>query len=195
MKHGNIIQILKNDGVGVMATDTIYGLVGSALSKKAVERIYKLKKRTPSKPFIILISDFNDLKFFNIKIDQFTKKLLQKIWPNPVSVILPCNDAKFAYLHRETKTLAFRIPQKPDLLELLQQTVPLVAPSANPEGLPPAQTIKEAKKYFNDQVDFYQDEGKLISEPSTLIEIKNRKTNILRQGIYNSQILASSEDG
>ena len=184
MKHGNIIQILKNDGVGVMATDTIYGLVGSALSKKAVERIYKLKKRTPSKPFIILISDFNDLKFFNIKIDQFTKKLLQKIWPNPVSVILPCNDAKFAYLHRETKTLAFRIPQKPDLLELLQQTVPLVAPSANPEGLPPAQTIKEAKKYFNDQVDFYQDEGKLISEPSTLIEIKNRKTNILRQGIY-----------
>lgn len=170
MKYDDIVSILKNNGVGVLGTDTIYGLVGSALSKKAVERIYQLKKRAPSKPFIILISDLNDLNHFNIKIDQFIKNFLQEIWPNPVSVVI--------------ETLAFRIPNKPDLLELLKQTGPLVAPSANPEGLPPAQTIKEAKKYFGNNVDFYLDEGKLISEPSTLIEIKNGKINILRQGLY-----------
>ncbi len=165
-----IINLLKGEKVGVLGTDTIYGLVGLALSKKVVEKIYKLKKRTPSKPFIILISDLSDLNHFNIKINSFTKKLLQKIWPNPVSVVI--------------KTLAFRIPNKPDLLSLLKATGPLVAPSANPEGLPSAQTIKEAKIYFGNNVDFYQDEGKLISEPSTLIEIKDNKVNILRQGCY-----------
>lgn len=180
----NVVNILKNEGVGVLGTDTIYGLVGLALSKKVVERIYKLKKRTPSKPFIILIADLNDLNYFNIKINPITKKLLQKIWPNSVSVILPCDDEKFSYLHRGTKTLAFRIPAKPDLLALLKATGPLVAPSSNPEGLPPAQTIKEAKKYFGNNVDFYLNEGKLISQPSTLIEIKKGKINILRQGIY-----------
>lgn len=170
MKHDNIIKILKNDGVGVLATDTIYGLVGSALSKKAVERIYKLKKRTPNKPFIILISNLNDLNYFNIKINSSTKKLLQKIWPNPVSVVI--------------KNLAFRIPDKSDLLEILKQTGPLIAPSVNPEGLSPSQTITDAKKYFGNNVDFYLDSGKLVSEPSTLIKIKNGKINILRQGSY-----------
>lgn len=130
-----ITHILKNGGIGILATETLYGLVGSALSKKAVERIYKLKKRTPSKPFIILISNLNDLNHFNIKINNSIKKFLQKIWPNPVSIILLCHDNKFEYLHRGTNTLAFRIPDKPDLLELLKQTGPLVAPSANPEGL------------------------------------------------------------
>lgn len=189
MKQINITQILKNNGVGVLATDTIYGLVGSALSKRAVERIYQLKKRTPNKPFIILISDLNDLNHFNIKIDEFTKKLLQKIWPNPISVVLSCNDKKFAYLHRGTKTLAFRIPDKPNLLKLLKSTGPLIAPSANPEGLPPAQTIKEAKKYFGDNVDFYQNEGKLISLPSTLIKIENQKIITLRQGGFDKNLL------
>lgn len=182
----NITQLLKNEGVGVLGTDTIYGLVGSALSKKTVERIYQLKKRAPSKPFIILISSIEDLKLFEINFDHDPQTInhLQSLWPNPVSVILPCKDKKFKYLHRETKTLAFRIPNKLNLLEILKQTGPLVAPSANPEGLPPTQTIKEAKKYFGDNIDFYLDEGKIISQSSTLIEIKNNKINILRQGFY-----------
>ncbi|MDO8570098.1 MAG: L-threonylcarbamoyladenylate synthase [Candidatus Daviesbacteria bacterium] len=186
MKHDNIIKILNNDGVGILGTDTIYGLVGLALSKKVVERIYQLKKRIPSKPFIILISSIEDLKLFEINFDQKPQTInhLQSLWPNPVSIVLPCNYEKFEYLHRGTNTLAFRIPNKPGLLELLKQTGPLVAPSANPEGFPPAQTIAEAKKYFGNNVDFYLDSGKLVSEPSTLIEIKDEKINILRQGSY-----------
>ena len=53
---GNIVTILKQGGIGVLPTDTIYGLVGSALSQRAVKRIYKVRKRNPKKPFIILIS-------------------------------------------------------------------------------------------------------------------------------------------
>jgi len=177
-----IIRILHNGGVGVLATDTLYGLVGSALSKKAVRRIYQVRQKNPKKPMIILISSLKDLNLFNIKINNRLRKLLTKFWPGKVSIILKCPSQKFSYLHRGTKTLAFRLPNKKDLVNLIKKVGPLVAPSANLSGLPPAYTIKEAKKYFGKKVDFYVDAGKLFRRPSTLIKIKNNKMIVLRKG-------------
>ena len=177
-----IVEILKKGGVGILPTDTIYGLVGLALSKKAVRRIYELRRRNSKKPMIILIGALADLKLFDIKIDSRLKKQLLKFWPGKVSIILPCRSKKFAYLHRGTKTLAFRWPNKKYLVDLLKKVGPLVAPSVNPEGMPPAQTIRQAKKYFGKRVDFYLDAGKLFQRPSTLIKIKNNQIIVLRKG-------------
>jgi len=178
-----IAEILnKAGGVGVLPTDTIYGVVGRATDKKAVARIYKLRKRNPKKPFIILVSSLRDLNIFSIKLDKQTGKILNKLWPGKVSVVLECGTQKFKYLHRGTNTLAFRLPKKQALLKLLQKTGPLVAPSANPEGLLPAKTINETKKYFGGAVDFYENGGKLVSKPSTLISIKSGKIKVLRPG-------------
>lgn len=170
--------------IGVIPTDTIYGLVGSALNKDVVEHIYKLRKRTPTKPMIILISDLSDLSKFTMQPPGLQLEILNKIWPNPVSVILDCDNPDFEYLHRGTKTLAFRMPNDATLLELLKQTGPLVAPSANFEGEKPATTIEEAKDYFGDSVDFYVDGGKLESEPSTIVKLEGDKFSIIRQGAF-----------
>lgn len=169
-------------GVGVLATDTIYGIVGSALNKKIVERIYRLRKRNPKKPMIILIGSMNDLELFGIKPDRKTSGLLKKIWPGKVSVVLPNKNKKFRYLRRGADSLAFRLPRKKNLTDFLKKTGPLVAPSANWEGYPPAKTIKEAKSYFGNEIDFYVDSGKKESRPSSLAEIKNGKVKILREG-------------
>lgn len=178
----DIVRILKDGGAGVMSTDTIYGIVGSALCKEAVERIYVLRKRNPNKPFIILIASLGDIRRFGILLSHQTKEILQHLWPGKVSVILPCNSNKFSYLHRGTKQLAFRLPQKNSLRTLLKKTGPLVAPSANIEGEPAAQTIKDARKYFGETVDFYVAGGKLVSPPSTLVMIKGKKLAVLRKG-------------
>lgn len=186
----NIIKIIKDGGIGVLPTDTLYGLVGSAMNSKTVERIYKLRRRSPDKPCIILISSTKDLKLFGIKQDKFSKDFLQKNWPNPLSVILACSpreagpEPKFKYLHRGTKSLAFRIPANDDLRAFLALSGPLIVPSANFEGEKPSETIQEAKKYFGNKVDFYQDGGKLSGQPSTLIKIKNHKIDIIRQGAF-----------
>lgn len=177
-----IIEKLNNDGVGILPTDTLYGLVGRALSKKVFERIFNLKNRDSKKPFIILINSIEDLKLFEIEIDDETRKILEKFWPGKVSVILPCDNEKIFYLSMGTGTLAFRIPNKKDLLDLLKATGPLLAPSANPSGESPALTIEEAKEYFGSDVDFYLDEGRLESLPSTLIKIENGKIVVLREG-------------
>jgi L-threonylcarbamoyladenylate synthase len=176
-----IIESIKNDGVGAIPTDTLYGLVGSAFSKKTVARIYRIKKRNSKKPFIILISSIKDLSKFGIELDDFSRNFLQKNWPGPMSVILPCLEKKFIYLHRGTKALAFRCPKKASLLKLIRKTGPLVAPSANPEGLKPAENISEIYKYFGSQIDFYV-RGKVSQTPSTLVEIKNSKIMVLRRG-------------
>jgi len=143
-----VIKLLSAGQIGIMPTDTIYGLVGQALNRETVERIYKVRRRSPGKPLIVLISSVDNLKSFGISLDYKEKMFLNKFWPGQVSVILPCKSSKFKYLHRGTKTLAIRLPKKKSILEILKKTGPLVAPSANPEGLPPANNLKEAKGYF-----------------------------------------------
>ncbi len=182
MNSNLTIKILNSGGVGVIPTDTLYGIVGRADVPQTVERIYRVKERTPSKPFIILISDINDLKKFNIHITEQEKVKLDKYWPGKLSVIFNIKDEKFDYLTRGSKSLAFRLSDKKDLQDLLRQTGPLVAPSANPEGETPAETIEKAKSYFKDLIDFYIDGGILNSEPSTLISLKNGEIKVLRDG-------------
>lgn len=180
-----IIRLIKDGKIGVIPTDTIYGIVGSALNPETVEEIYKLRRRVTGKPFIILIFSIDDLERFGIHITAKQRDFLEKNWPNPVSVVLPCPGEKWKYLHRSTNSLAFRIPKDDGLLKLLKETGPLVAPSANFEGEKPFQTIKEARKYFGDDVDFYVDGGILKSKPSTLLKLNDDGSYIiLRQGSY-----------
>jgi L-threonylcarbamoyladenylate synthase len=182
-------ECLREGGVGILPTDTIYGVVGSALNKKTVARIYRLRKRNPKKPMIILVGDVSNIEPFGVHLGIAAKRMLATLWPGKVSVILPISSsekeamAEFKYLHRGTGTLAFRLPKEAWLRSLLRATGPLVAPSANFEGEPPATTIRAAKKYFGKEVDFYSDAGKLVSEPSTIVAIdKKGKMRLLREG-------------
>ncbi len=188
-KNLNIVKILVAGGVGVLPTDTIYGIVGSALLPKTVARIYRLRRRDPKKPMIILAASKSAVKQFGVSIDP-KGKILDRVWPGKVSVILPVSRkaaAKFRYLHRGTNALAFRVPRPAWLRALLKKTGPLIAPSANFEGKPPASTIREAKKYFGDKADFYVDHGRLAGEPSALIKITKRDIVTLRGKSYNKR--------
>lgn len=178
-----IVPILLSGGIGVFPTDTIYGVIGSAFKKETVERIYKLRKRELKKPMIILISSVNDLRLFGIKLNAKQKNILAKLWPGKVSIIFDCRSKKFSYLHRGTFSLALRLPKDKNLVKILKKTGPLVAPSANLAGDKPAETFGEAKKYFENKVNFYVDHGKLKSMHSTLVKIdENGAVKILRQG-------------
>lgn len=177
----NVIDSLNNGGVGLLPTDTLYGLVARAMDRDAVNRVYKLKNRSDNKPFIILVSSLTDLNKLSIELSPNVSEFIQRVWPGPVSVILPCVDEKLAYLHKGM-SLAIRWPNNKILEDIIKHTGPLVAPSANPEGLKPATNIDDAKTYFGDSVDFYLDDGDLSGEPSTLVSIVDDSIQIIRQG-------------
>jgi L-threonylcarbamoyladenylate synthase len=199
--YQRLIEAIKKGSIGILPTDTLYGLVGSAMSPQAVEKMYDVRERNDQKPFIILISSLADLGKFNIKISKKTAEKLAKIWPGKVSVVFPVKSKKFQYLHRGGKTLAFRLPKNENLIKLIKKTGPLVAPSANREGGKPATTIKKAKQYFGEKiypvksakggakqfnrVNFYVDGGTLRSKPSTLIAFEKDKIITLRAGAVN----------
>ena len=177
-------DILMRNGVVILPTDTLYGIVGRAESKKAINRIYKIKGRDENKPFIVLITSYKDLKKFDVNIDMAQAKFLKKIWPGQVSAILPCKLVKYNYLHRGVKAIAFRMIGKKNLnlFKLINKVGPLVAPSANRQGEKSVGSITEAEKYFGEEVDLYIDGGMKKSVPSTLIKYENKNWVVLRQG-------------
>ncbi len=182
--------LLKEGLVGVIPTDTIYCLLGSAFNKKTVEKIYRLKKYDPKKPIVILISSPKDLKKFGVKVNFWQKRILEKSWPGKISFVLKSPLKKFFYLHRRSNTLAFRVPAKKEVLKLLLITGPLVASSANWENYPPATNIFQAKRYFAKKV-FYLNGGEITGSPSTLIDLTQNKLEVLRVGAFQLSSLRS----
>lgn len=166
----------------VIPSDTLYGVMGSARNPEVVEKIYEIRGRDRSKPLIVLLPDASGLSEFGVAPTPMEKKIMAKYWPGPVTIVFSVPDPKFEYLHRGTHSIAFRVPNKRSLHELLEKSGPLVAPSANPEGKEPAHTIEEAKAYFGASVSEYIDGGRLEGLASTLLQVQDEKIRILRQG-------------
>lgn len=181
LNNGELICAIKNGEIGIVPTDTIYGISCSAFFEESVERIYAVKGRELNKPVIILISDITDLGMFEIKPNKEMKGILEANWPGPISFILPISE-KFNYLSRGLPGLAFRCPANRELVKFLTKTGPLVSTSANISGEAAITNIDDALNVFEDTLDFYVDAGELISEPSTLVDLTSKSPKILRQG-------------
>ena len=156
-----LADVLNNGGLAVVRTDTVYGVLARAEDEAAVDKAYKIKQRDPNKSCIILVDDyssaFGDVP--NISFDE------------PTSVLVESPEAP-QWLLRANSKLAYRIPND-FLKKVIALTGPLIAPSANPESLPPARNINEAKEYFGDNIDLYIDGGEVDEDinPSRLVEI------------------------
>lgn len=175
---------MKGNGVVVMPTDTIYGIVARAENEQAVRHVYFIRKRSPDKPCVMLVGDINQVEKFSVILSEKQKEKISGISEGmkPMSFVVDCPDDKFEYLHRGAKTLAFRLPAPAGLRELLRETGPLIAPSANTEGLPPAENIIEAKKYFGDEVDLYVDGGEIKGKASKIIRLhEDGSATIIRE--------------
>jgi L-threonylcarbamoyladenylate synthase len=185
-KGDKIFMLIKeNNQIAVIPTDTQYGIVTSAVNKKSVEKIYQLRKRSPEKPLIILISSINDITNLGIELSQKQLTILENNWPNPLSIIIPVTNPELEYLHRGKQSLAFRMPKTDWLRQLLKESGPLVAPSANFEGEAPAQNITDAKKYFSEQISFYLDAGILNNPASTIIKLNPDSFDVIRNGAFD----------
>jgi L-threonylcarbamoyladenylate synthase len=174
----NVDKKLAQSGVvGVIPTDTIYGVVARAADQTAVARLYKLKERD-AKPGTVIAASIDQLVELGIPRRYLTA--VTQFWPGAVSVEIPNH---IDYLNQGTGRQAFRIPDDQELLDLLIQTGPLLTTSANLPGERPSMTIAEAKNYFGNDVDFYIDGGDLKDrQPSTIIRVIDDAIEVIRQG-------------
>jgi L-threonylcarbamoyladenylate synthase len=166
-------------GVGVVPTDTVYGLVCRAADPNAVQRLFTVKKREAN-PGTVLAASIQQLIDLGLK-GRYVKAV-ERFWPNSISVVIPCGE-ELAYLHQGKHSLAVRIPADPELRDFLKQTGALMTTSANHPGEPTAHTITGAQEYFGETVDFYVDAGDLGERPaSTIIRVVDDAVEVLRQG-------------
>lgn len=172
-----LIDLLRSGGIAVIRTDTLYGIVGRADNQATVERIYQIKGRAPDKSPIVLISDMSDM--FET-YDTAVHAMLPAYWPGPNSIILPSRDGP-TWITRGNASIAYRLPANPALQALIRAVGALVAPSANPEGLTPAATTDQARRYFGDAVDYYLDGGTVTDQqPSSLFRYQHGTMTRLR---------------
>jgi L-threonylcarbamoyladenylate synthase len=172
-----LIELLKNGAVGVLPTDTVYGLVCSAANAYSVQRLYDLKSRD-HKPGTIIAANINQLVVLGIKARYL--KAVEQFWPGAVSVETPHH---IDYLNMGTGRQAIRIPDVEPLRKLLEQVGALQTTSANEPGEPVATTMAEAEAFFGSKVDFYVDGGDLSNRPpSTIIKVIDDAIEIIREG-------------
>lgn len=162
-----------------MPTDTVYGLVAIAGNESAVGRLYSLKDRK-HKPGTVIAANIEQL--VNLGITRRYLKAVEYLWPNPISVVIPISN-KLEYLHLDTNGIALRIVSNEPLTQLLKQVGPLLTSSANLPGQKVVANVSQAKRSFNDKVDFYVDGGDLSGiVPSTIVRVIDDEIEVLRQG-------------
>lgn len=177
--NDSVAKLLLEGKIGVIPTDTVYGLVCKASNSEAVARLYQLKSRE-HKPGTVIAANIQQLAELGIPLRYV--RAAEQFWPNPISVIV-ASTPELSYLDLGKMTLAVRVPKFPELIKLLNKTGPLLTSSANYPGDPEANNVGQAQKYFGDSVDFYADGGDLSGRtPSTLIRIIDDAVEILREG-------------
>lgn len=172
-----VVSLITGGSVGVIPTDTVYGVVCLAGNPEAVDRLYKLKHRR-RKPGTIVAHDVQQL--IDLGIKKMYLRVAEQFWPASISVVLPHH---LDYLSQGLGSQPFRIPDNKKLLSLLAKTGPLLTSSANPPDEPIADTVAKAKAYFHESVDYYVDGGNLSgSLASTIVKVVDDAVVIVRQG-------------
>lgn len=178
------IKLIKQGKVIVCPTDTVYGLIADATNKKAVEKIFKIKKRSIKKPIPIFVKDLKIAKKL-AKIDKKQERILKSIWPGKVTVVLKRKKTKMKLYGVDKKTIALRIPNfKPVNFLLEKLNKPLIGTSANISSKPPSTKIREVTPQFKNQKyqpDLVIDTGNLPkSKPSIVLDLTIWPPKILR---------------
>jgi L-threonylcarbamoyladenylate synthase len=177
-------EIIKKGGLVAFPTETVYGLGADAFNPVAVARIFEVKRRPYFDPLIVHVSDPADLKKLVTKIPPNAKKLMERFWPGPVTVVLLKKDEVPDIVNAGLPTVAMRMPKHPMALSLIEQAhCPIAAPSANPFGYLSPTTAEHVRNQLGDQIDFILDGGPCeVGVESTIISFEEKRPRLLRPG-------------
>jgi L-threonylcarbamoyladenylate synthase len=180
----DIASALLTGAVAAYPTETFYALGAAALSKKGVDRVFRLKARDPSKPLSFVVCDMDMLRDVVSSLPADFMVLAAEFWPGPLTVVLPAAAGFPERLLGPGRTIALRIPPSAWLRSLVREmSEPLTATSANLSGERELADPVEVKALFDGQVDLIIDGGRAPGgRPSTIVDLAGDRPRILREG-------------
>lgn len=182
IKHA--AEIIKQGGLVIFPTETVYGLGADALNPEAARKVFVAKGRPSDNPLIVHIADIKDIDNLAKKIPETAKLLMKRFWPGPLTVVLNKKHGVPDIVTAGGKTIAIRMPDNKIALSLIRKAgVPVVAPSANLSGRPSPTRARDVIEDLMGRVDLIIDGGDTkIGVESTVIDLTVSPPVILRPG-------------
>ncbi len=183
-KYEKAVELLKDNQVVGMPTETVYGLAGNALSEISVKRIFEAKGRPQDNPLIVHISEFSELYDLVSEVPEIAEKLAEKFWPGPLTMILPKSEKVPSCVTAGLSSVAVRCPSHIVARNLIKYCgLPIAAPSANISGKPSPTKAEHVFADLKGKIPLVIDGGE--SEEgveSTVISLCGEKPRLLRPG-------------
>lgn len=188
----NAAQIIKNGGIVVFPTETVYGIGADAFNEEAIKKLYKIKKRPLNKKTSLLVSSIDMLKQVTQNISDIEYKLIKEFFPGPLTLVLNKKDIIPNILTNNEEIVGFRMPANRMALELIENVGrPIATSSANLTGETSGTNLEEIRKVFKESVDFYIDGGKSkIGIGSTVVQVIDGTPHIIRKGSITEEQIA-----
>ncbi len=184
-------DILREGGIVAYPTETFYGLGVDAFNEVAIKKLYQIKGRDLNKPISILIRDQEMLKQVANSIPPVAERLMQELWPGPLTLIFKCRDQLPSYLTGGTGKVGVRISSQltaQRLLEILE--LPITATSANLSGGKSPITAQEILGSSANGIDLILDGGKLPGQlGSTIVDLTISPPKIVREGEIPGRVI------
>ena len=183
-------DLLTEGKVGIIPTDTVYGLCTNALNREGIKRIYRIKRRDIKKPLVLFVKDKGEIEKYGV-VNDTARKLIDSFIPGPITIVLKRREGAPKISLRDIDTIGIRIPDEEFVINLLKNLdFPLATTSANLSGEETPKDISSLKKTFSGIVDFIVDGGEKGGTPSTVVSIIGEDVKILREGrIKKEEIL------
>ena len=185
-------EILKNGGIVAIPTETVYGLAANALDETAVKSIFAAKGRPQDNPLIVHISSFDMIKPLTTEIPELAKRLAERFWAGPLTVIFNKTDIVPNATSGGLSTVAVRMPANDAARAVIEKCgFPLAAPSANLSGKPSPTTAQHVFEDMNGKIPLIIDGGECaVGVESTVICFVNDRIHILRPGGITAEMLS-----
>jgi len=174
------IEALKQGGLVVYPTDTLYALGADIFNEDAVKKVFRVKKRPFDVPLPVAVSTVVDMEKIAF-VDRKVRRLAERFLPGQLTLILNKRDVVPDVVTSGLDKIAVRIPDNKFALELLSVFGPLTVTSANIHDMEPPNNIKEIEAQLKG-VDVYLDHGVLEGLPSTIVDITSGEPKFLREG-------------
>jgi tRNA threonylcarbamoyl adenosine modification protein (Sua5/YciO/YrdC/YwlC family) len=176
------VEVLKNGGVIIYPTDTVYGLGCDIFNREAVERIYMIKNDTGTKLFSFLCADLKDISKY-AKVSNFAYRSMKKLIPGPYTFVLPAAKEVPKILWTKRKTVGIRVPDNTIARTLAAELGnPIISTSATTRKGELLYDPLEIRTVFNNSVDLMLSMGALSGVPSSIVDLSGSEAEIIREG-------------
>ena len=185
-------KIIKEGGIVIFPTETVYGIGTNGFDEKSIRKIYEIKRRDFNKPISLLIGSMDLVEEVAKDISDLEYSLMEKFFPGPLTIILKKRKKVPDILTANGDTVGIRMPSGLIAKKLIEYAgVPIATPSANISGKPSGTNINGIIKDFEEKVDCIVDSGESkLGVASTIVRVIENKVHILREGsIKEKEIL------